>query len=968
LAKWGLIWLLICLPASCGDWLKVIIRDGDLPGGKAILIADYGSYRLFRIRSADYAKLPEPLRSAWPPLTTDLLRFSNHTFATTAGEPDIPPHLRVRPGDRPSLQLVQFTGPIRADWLERVVAAGGTPVHYIADNGYLVWAGQDARARLERLAAAGEILQYSRLFHSYFKLGPELFAMEVEGIEGPDQVVVTIQVYDHPGRDETEAFIDDRIFQRFTAWQPLLGYRNSVVAIPASAVVPIAARPDVVWLGLRHEREMHDEVQAQILAGALDPPRMGPSAPGYLAFLQGLGFSSITQTYPLLEIVDDGIGNGLLLSGDPTFHRFGLTANPSRLIYIANCTAATGGAGDNGHGHLNASIAGGYDTRQGAPFRDAEGYNRGLGINPFVPLAGTRIFHPAFDLSACGGSEIALIQASYRKGARISNNSWGCRTCAAIYDDTSQAYDAGVRDADGETAGNQPLIFVFSAGNSGPASASVSTPGNGKNMITVGASESDRPGWTDGCGWGPTNADNAMDLAVFSSRGPAPGGRVKPELVAPGTHVQGTASTSAAYDGFFICDPFQPIGQTVFAASSGTSHAAPAVAGLASLIYWWLRNVLPPEGGSSEPSPAVTKAYLMAHAATYLTGSGAGGTLPSFGQGYGMPALDTCFDDAARFVLDQTEILDNSGDVFTVQGSIPDNSAPVRVALAYTDMPGVIGTEPMVNNLDLEVRVGAETYRGNRFSGAWSTTGGVADPANNYEAVFLPAGTTGNVTIRVIGFNIAGDGVPGQGDATDQDFAIVAYNFTRTPDYSLSITPAVKTVFAPEDALFHIAVGQILGFSGNVNLSVSGVPPGATAMFDSSPVTPPGSATLSLTDTDAIEPGMYPLDITATAASGSKTRRVLLVVDELAPEAPTLASPGDGALDVNRHLVALTWSAMVLLRAVIGTCARTGRPVTRWNCSAVRKPLSSSCSKITMPSPKPIPRALAPIQIFWRGG
>jgi subtilisin family serine protease len=75
-----------------------------------------------------------------------------------------------------------------------------------------------------------------------------------------------------------------------------------------------------------------------------------------------------------------------------------------------------------------------------------------------------------------------------------------------------------------------------------------------------------------------------MDVIGFSSRGPAPGNRVKPEVIAPGTHIQGTASTNPGYNGGSVCDQFRPSGQTTFAASSGTSHSTPALAGVASLI------------------------------------------------------------------------------------------------------------------------------------------------------------------------------------------------------------------------------------------------------------------------------------------------------------------------------------------------------------------------------------------------
>ena len=42
--------------------------------------------------------------------------------------------------------------------------------------------------------------------------------------------------------------------------------------------------------------------------------------------------------------------------------------------------------------------------------------------------------------------------------------------------------------------------------------------------------------------------------------------------------------------------------------------------------------------------------------------------------------------------------------------------------------------------------------------------------------MFLPAGLSGPVLVRVRATNIAGDGVPNNSDPTDQDFALVIYN------------------------------------------------------------------------------------------------------------------------------------------------------------------------------------------------
>ncbi|MBZ0088876.1 MAG: S8 family serine peptidase, partial [Thermoanaerobaculia bacterium] len=441
------------------------------------------------------------------------------------------------------------------------------------------------------------------------------------------------------------------------------------------------------------------------------------------------------------------------------FHVSGLLANPTRLAHVGNCTAAATGEGPGGHGHINTSIVGGFDGRGGFPFQDAEGYQRGQGVNPLGRIAGTRIFvGNTFDNSACSGSDTGVLQHVWQQGARINTNSWGCSSCASSYDDSSQAYDVGVRDADLGAAGNQELIVVFSAGNSGSSAGTIGSPGNGKNMITVGASENDRPSdesgsWTDGCDVGPTGADDAMDVISFSSRGPAPGNRKKPEVIAPGTHIQGTASTNAGYTGGSVCDQYRPGGQLTFAASSGTSHSTPAVAGVTSLVYWWIENGH--AGGlSAPPGPALAKAYLMAHP-TYLTGVSANDTLPSNSQGYGMPNLAALFDNSEKYLLDQSHVFDNSGETWTWVGMVDDPTRPVRIALAYTDKAGAIGTSPQVNNVNLAAVVAGSSYLGNVFSGQWSTTGGAADAANNYEAIFLPVGTTGAIEITVTAANIA---------------------------------------------------------------------------------------------------------------------------------------------------------------------------------------------------------------------
>jgi subtilisin-like proprotein convertase family protein len=130
------------------------------------------------------------------------------------------------------------------------------------------------------------------------------------------------------------------------------------------------------------------------------------------------------------------------------------------------------------------------------------------------------------------------------------------------------------------------------------------------------------------------------------------------------------------------------------------------------------------------------------------------------------------------------DILGGSG-AFTQRAyEVVDENRPVKVTLAWTDASGPTTGNPVVNNLDLVVDAGGRTYKGNVFEGSFSRTGGTADPRNNVESVYLPADTVTSLGVTVRATTVAGDGVPGVGDDTDQDYALVVSNaeaLTSTP-------------------------------------------------------------------------------------------------------------------------------------------------------------------------------------------
>ena len=716
-------------------------------------------------------RLGRPVERAFQPAHIHLRAGS---FDPLAGEPDVPPGMRrLLAAGRPGLRLLQFPGPIQDEWFTAMEKAGLEVVTYIPDYAYLVWGDETAVAQL----AAAAPLRWAGLYHPYYALHPALAGPQTL----PDEVEVIVQVYHRPGAEKTVQAVLEKAAEVFRPPYEVLVYTNLGIRIAASQLEWLASLPEVVNVEPYYRPQLLDEVQCQIMAGNLNAAGTQPSGPGYLAWLTARGFPSTPDSYPIVDITDDGIDDGDATPIHPDFYVLGNTSNPDRLVYNHNWTSDPLADGGGGHGNINASIAVGYNDRTGFPYEDGNGYNYGLGVNPFGRVAGSKVFNNAgnWDTTA---THTSLINNSYALGARISSNSWGCgypyTGCWGAYNSWAQEYDARVRDARPGITGNQEIVILFAAGNDGSyGSNTVGTPGTAKNVITVGAAENYRPGWTDGCEVLSSGADNAQDIASFSSRGPTDDGRVKPDIVAPGTHIQGAASQSPNYNGEGVCDMYRPSGQTLYAASSGTSHSTPAVAGAASLVSYWYQTRY---GNGQPPSPAMVKAYMV-NATRYLTGTGAGGNLPSNSQGFGETHLGLAFDATPRMLVDQSHVFGNSGQTYQVSGAVADTSRPFRVTLAWTDAPGPTTGNAYVNNLDLAVTVGGQTYRGNVFSGGTSTTGGSADPRNNVESVFLPAGVSGAFTVVITATNIAGDGVPGNGDSTDQDFALVVYNATLVP-------------------------------------------------------------------------------------------------------------------------------------------------------------------------------------------
>jgi subtilase family protein/BACON domain-containing protein len=742
---------------------KLVVVDEEAVGGRAALQAmpvamrDEQNMIVFNGYVID-TSASQPL-SKEPPETLKLSRISEATArAATPGK---------------GLYVIQFIGPVREAWLKALEQTGVEIITYAPHNAYVVFASERAADELMKMKAGSQFLQWMGDYQPAYKLTPGLQAA-LQG-DVSRMVRVTVQLIDN-AEGEVKAGQLRTSARQYFGERRVLKYRNVRLEIPVSQLTELAKSDEVFAIEEDAERVRLDEAQGQIVAGNLSGN--APSGPGYLAWLASKGFNSSQFGSFAVNVADDTP----LLKGHPDLpdSRIAFENNPINTLPDAKQ-----------HGFLNAHIVGGFNDATGEAYEDANGFNYGLGIAPWARVGVTAVIGISLTETPTSWENTA-----YGQGARISTNSWGYGDLFR-YDSNAQEYDYIVRDAQGGIAGNQQLAVVFAAANSGPSSNTVSSPGSAKNVITVGASENVRMTGADGCGIDNSGADSANDIIFFSSRGPVNpdggDGRVKPDIVAPGTHIQAGIPQLNFFSG--ICDIWYPSGQTLYSWSSGTSHSTPAVAGGAALIY---QDFLNKEMGA--PSPAMIKASLM-NSASYLTGASAADTLPSNNQGMGLMNLGMAFDGAPRLLTDQTRILGSSGEAYNVTGVIASSSQPFRVTLAWTDAPGSTTGAPWVNNLDLEVTINGQTYKGNVFSGPNSVAGGVADGKNNVESVFLPAGVSGEFLVTVRATNIAGDGTPGNADSTDQDFALVIYNANAAAPSSSIIE------FSPRSLNFQTAAG-----------------------------------------------------------------------------------------------------------------------------------------------------------------
>jgi hypothetical protein len=189
----------------------------------------------------------------------------------------------------------------------------------------------------------------------------------------------------------------------------------------------------------------------------------------------------------------------------------------------------------------------------------------------------------------------------------------------------------------------------------------------------------------------------------------------------------------------------------------------------------------PLPGDALIPSGALVKSVLLN--ATVDMNLVAG--YPSNAEGWGRLVLDRTLyfpSDARRLIVRDVRNAEGLGTGESQEFDITVTSAAeaLRVTLVFTDPPAMVGAaHPVVNDLDLivigpnEEITGGGTFRGNYFKNGQSEAGGVADPLNNVEQVYLPAPHAGTYSIEVRGTQVNG--------AFTQGYAVVVSGAVSEP-------------------------------------------------------------------------------------------------------------------------------------------------------------------------------------------
>jgi subtilisin family serine protease len=500
-----------------------------------------------------------------------LLRLQIATFDPVVdGEPPAAT-ANLSAGNDGPYYIVQFIGPIEDMWMEQIVELGAEPLGYIPDNASVVRLAPEDLPKVREMYA----VRWVGLYRSAYKIAPALAtgSHSAGSLAAAESQELVLQTF--PG--ESPANLEHWLQQQGVTINEISDTPIGVIArvlVPATFVEKLSLNPAISWIESYVEPQINN-VEARRVMGV---ESVWQSA--------GLPETGLYGSGQIVAVSDSGLSVQGNLNNDFAGRLIRAYSPAEMAPHSSACRSKADWTDLNGHGtHVAGSILG--NGRNSGSDPTAHQYSDSYaGIAPEARLVFMALNHDGDRGFHCVPSNGNYIAFGYENGARISSNSWGAET-NGIYTYLESVIDDYLwRHPD--------YLVLFAAGNHGPSAHTISSGATAKNVLTVGASENYRPDFGG-------LSDNPDSLAQFSSRGPTEDGRVKPDLVAPGTFILSTRAEYASDHSFW--ESFN----AYYAYMGGTSMATPLTAGSAALVREWLTALR----GISEPSAALMKALLI---------------------------------------------------------------------------------------------------------------------------------------------------------------------------------------------------------------------------------------------------------------------------------------------------------------------------------------------------------------------
>ena len=628
--------------------------------------------------------------------------------------------------------LIQSEGVPTPEWRAAIEKTGAVIRSYIPENAYVV------EADAEAWRALAKDVSYALLtpFKAKWRVDVSLTAPEANDGQNksqgndataPGPVVCDVTLFDASYLEAVSARIaklaDCSVF-------PSVG---SVVRakLTAAAIAEVSSWFEVQWV----EKHVPNVLQNNV---AVDSARMNVKTvwPG------GTSNLGLTGAGQVVAVADTGLDTG----SSSTIHQ----DIRGRLVSAYALGRYNDWSDTDGHGtHVAGSVLGNgaqssgsiKGTAYGARliFQSVLDYDDELGG---LPTDLTTLFDQAYQ------------PQNNTSGARIHSNSWGAPV--------SGRYNSDSYGVDSFTFEHPDMLIVFSAGNEGVDANkngvidtdSMGAPATSKNCLTVGASENYRTSggystytWYDAWDDFPANPirsdyisrpyNTYQGMVAFSSRGPCDDGRIKPDIVAPGSDILSLQSSRTSDHGWGAYNSY-------YCYMGGTSMATPLTSGTAALVREWLAS----NRGISNPDGATVKALLLAGAKSLSPGQYGTGSYreipssyPNNVEGWGQVNLGNTLVNAKGIIIKDAQVI-AQGQSHTFSFTAQSGS-PVSIIMAYADAPASLSSsKQLVNDLDLTVRTpsGGTLYPNSRSS---------ADSVNNVEGVRISSAASGTYTVTV---------------------------------------------------------------------------------------------------------------------------------------------------------------------------------------------------------------------------